>query len=441
MCFWLLRNYTEIFNFFFNHLNIIRATRSDAFLKCGGSELRSAHLRSAILHAIHLYSKNKINSIKQASAAMNFRHIFPLGKAYGNAFCNRFNETKKLVGNIKSGKHTFLVAPRRYGKSSLCEHAFEQLDFSWSKLDFHLAINEKDAERILINGVIELIGKSIGPVDKLLHIIKQQAKKLQPKLAFSSDNMTLELALSNDSSPAENIAEALLILEKLLKEKNRQAVLLLDEFQEIGEMNEGRAIEGAIRHVAQETQHLALIFCGSNPHLLNNMFEDEQRPLYKLCRKLVLDRIGEEHYNQHLNRVSQALWGSTLEPDVFHKVMELTERHPYYVNYLCDALCSDCESIPTLDDVEKAWMTVVDEERSDLIKDFASLSNNQRRVMIQIANNGGLSIFSADVAKKMDISVNSTSRAVSTLIEKDYIEKTGHEYRLIVPAYKQLLHV
>ncbi|MBA2650001.1 MAG: MarR family transcriptional regulator [Legionella sp.] len=370
---------------------------------------------------------------------MNFRNMFPLGKAYGKAFCNRFNETKKLVGNIESGKHTVLVAPRRYGKSSLCEHAFEQLNFSWSKIDFHLAINETDAERILINGVIELIGKSIGSVDKLIHIIKKQAKKLQPKFAFGSEYMKLELAISNDSSPAENIVEALLILEKLLKEKNKQAVFLLDEFQEIGRMKDGRAIEGAIRHVAQETQHLAFIFCGSNPHLLNTMFEDERRPLYKLCRKIVLDRIGVDHYEPHLNQVSQALWGSKLETEVFNKVMELTERHPYYVNYLCDALCSDCENKPTIADVEKSWETVVEEERSDLIKDFSSLSSNQRRVMIQIANHGGLNIFSSEVAKNMDISVNSISRAISTLIEKDYTEKTRSEYRLIVPAYKQLL--
>lgn len=370
---------------------------------------------------------------------MNFRHMFPLGKAYGDAFCNRLNETKKLVGNIESGKHTFLVAPRRYGKSSLCEHAFKQINFSWFKVDFHLAIDEKDVERILINGVIELIGRSIGSVDKLIHIIKKQAKKLQPKFAFGSDHMKLELALSNDSSPAENIAEALLILEKLLKEKNRQAVFLLDEFQEIGTMKDGRAIEGAIRHVAQETQHLALIFCGSNPHLLQNMFEDERRPLYKLCRKLVLDRMGQEHYDVHINHVSEGLWGSKLDAEVFDKVMELTERHPYYVNYLCDALCSDCESLPTLADVEKAWDSVVDEERSDLIKDFSSLANNQRRVMIHIANYGGVNIFSTESAKKMDISVNSISRAVSTLIEKDYIEKSGTEYRLIVPAYRPLL--
>lgn len=370
---------------------------------------------------------------------MKVRYMFPLGKAYGKAFCNRINETKKLVGNIENGKHTFLIAPRRYGKSSLCEHAFEQIHFAWSKIDFYLAIKEKDAERILINGVIDLIGKSIGPVDKLIHVIKKQAKKLQPKFSLGTNHMKLELALSNDSSPAENIAEALLILENLLKEKGKQAVLLLDEFQEIGLMRDGRGIEGAIRHVAQETQQLAFTFSGRNPHLLKNIFEDERRPLYKLCRKLVLDRIGEEHYKKHINQVAEELWGTKLSLEVFNKIMQLTECHPYYVNYLCDALCSDYEDIPTLTDVEKSWSLVVEEERSDLIKDFSSLAANQRSVMIHIANFGGANIYSSETAQKMDVPVNSISRAISTLIEKDYIEKIGEEYRLIVPVYKQLL--
>jgi DNA-binding MarR family transcriptional regulator len=86
-------------------------------------------------------------------------------------------------------------------------------------------------------------------------------------------------------------------------------------------------------------------------------------------------------------------------------------------------------------------MEVVEEERSDLIKDFSSLAMNQRRVMIQIANHGGLNIFSSEASKQMDISINSISRAVAALVEKDYIEKTGHEHRLIVPAFKQLLRI
>ena len=152
----------------------------------------------------------------------------------------------------------------------------EQLDFAYSKIDFHLAVTEKDVERIIINGVINLIGKSIGAIEKFTHVIKKHAKKLQPKFAVGAEYLKLELVLAENSSPAENIAEALLILEKLLLEKDKQAVFLMDEFQEIGMIDNGKGIEGAIRHVAQETKNLSFIFCGSNPHLLRAMFEDKE---------------------------------------------------------------------------------------------------------------------------------------------------------------------
>ena len=371
---------------------------------------------------------------------MHSRQLFPLGKAYGKAFCNRTNETKKLVGNIEAGKHTFLLAPRRYGKSSLCEHAFEQIPFAWGKIDFHVAVTEKDAERLILNGVTELLSQSLGSAsEKLMLTAKKYAKKLSPKLAIGPECFRLELSLTDMTSHAENIAEAILILEKLLQEKDKQAVLLLDEFQEIGNMERGRAIEGAIRHAAQETQNLSIIFCGSNPHLLKAMFEDERRPLYKLCRKLMLDRISEEHYKSHLNNASKQIWGELLSDEAFEKIIFLTERHPYYVNYLCDALCSEYDTLPTAQDVEEAWRSVIEEERSDLIKDFSMLTNNQRKLIIHIAIHSGNNLFSSETSKKTEIPISSISRIISSLTEKDYIEKIGEQYRLIVPAYKLLL--
>lgn len=370
---------------------------------------------------------------------MKPRQYFPLGKAYGKAFCNRVEETNKLMGNIKNGKHTFLIAPRRYGKSSLYEKVLEIVDLPWAKLDFHLALSEKDIERIIINGITELIGKSIGSVEKLATLIKKYTKKLRPKLSIGTKIFSLELELSENSSPGENIAEAMLVLEKLLAERNKQAVLILDEFQEIGTMKQGKGIEGAIRHAAQEMENLSLIFSGSNPHVLRSMFEDERRPLYKLCRKLILDRISEEHYKQHLNKAAKIMWGKELNDHVFDRIMLVTERHPYYINYLCDELWSENKKIPSIASVDLSWKTVVEEERSDLLKDFSSLSENQKKIMVYLANYGGINLYSDEAAKKMDMPVSSISRAASTLLEKDYIEKSNEIYRLIVPAFKAIL--
>lgn len=371
---------------------------------------------------------------------MKIRRLFPLGKAYGAAFCNRVEETKRLLTYLSNGTHTYLVAPRRYGKSSLCENVLENTKLPWVKLDFHLAVTEKNVEQIIMQGVANLIGKTIGPIDKLQHLIKKYVKNLQPKMVIGSENIKLELTLKEDSNPAENIAEALLLLEKLLQERDKQAVLLLDEFQEIGGMAKGRGMEGGIRHAAQETQNLSIIFSGSNPKILETMFEDERRPLYKLCRKLVLDRMQEKDYEPHLRKAAQSKWGVALDKNILEKIMQMTERHPYYVNYLCNELWLENRP-PTIKSVIDAWQMIVDEERSDLLKDFFLLPDNQRKMLIHIANFGGENIYASSAAIKMDMPSGSIPVTLSALIEKNYLEKCNGVFRIIVPVYNQLLSI
>ena len=113
---------------------------------------------------------------------MKPRKYFPLGKAYGKAFCNRQEEIKILSGNVENGKHTFLAAPRRYGKSSLCEAVIEKMDLPSTKVDLHVATSEKSIERILLKGVIDLVGEAIGSIDKALKSIQYKLKNLQPKV-------------------------------------------------------------------------------------------------------------------------------------------------------------------------------------------------------------------------------------------------------------------
>ena len=370
---------------------------------------------------------------------MNLDRYFPLGKAVGDAFCNRDKEQAKLRGNLNRGVHTYLVAPRRYGKSSLCQKVLDKVDLPWTEVDFHLAISEQDIEQLIIKSSTALIGQSIGNLDKVVHTIKNTLKHLKPKLDISAGPATLELEVNDKSTPAENVEEALLLLDKLLYDKNKQAVLLFDEFQEVGNIAKGRGVEGAIRHAAQSTSHLTIIFSGSNPHILKNMFENDRRPLYKLCKKLLLERIDASHYRAHLDRIAEKAWGATLSEQSFELIMELTQRHPYYINALCDEIWSEHESPPDVKQVQACWDYVVESEKSDLIKDFLNLSDNQRKVARHIANYGGADLYSKASLNQMDMQSSSLNAALINLIERDFIEKVGDNYRLVVPAYRDLL--
>ncbi|MCS5712849.1 ATP-binding protein [Candidatus Berkiella aquae] len=370
---------------------------------------------------------------------MRLRDYFPLGLAKGDAFCNRENETELLVDNLKNGKHTLLVATRRYGKSSLALHAIKLSGLPYVEIDFYMASNEKAVEKYILDGVVDLIGKSFGSVDKIINSIKRYLKNLKPKLDIGPSAFKLELAVDNAVDPATNVKEALLLLEKLLEEKGMQAVMLMDEFQSVGSIAKGSGIEAAIRHVAQKTKHLTILFSGSNRKLLTTMFEDENRPLYKLCWKMQLKRIDQKHYHDHLQKAAISAWKNRLEDEILNEILSITERHPFYVNKLCDRVWSlNKKSPPSLLAVSQAWIEIIEEEKSDAIKDILQLSAGQKAVLTQIAK-GAAQLTNKKTILRLEMSSSSIITAIEGLEEKDIIEKQGNKYQVINPVLKHFV--
>jgi AAA+ ATPase superfamily predicted ATPase len=371
---------------------------------------------------------------------MESRNQFPLGIASKTAFCNRTEETHLLVENIKSGKHTLLMATRRYGKSSLALHALKRAGLPFVEIDFYMARSEKIIESYILNGVIDLIGKALGPVDKLIASIKKYVKVLKPKLDIGAPALKLELSVEIESDPATNIKEALFLLEELLAEKQQQAVLLMNEFQNVGMIAQGSGVEAAIRHVTQKTQYLTIIFSGSNRKLLKSMFEDDTRPLYKLCWKITLGRIATEHYSKHIQKVARNIWEKELTPAALEAIFVNSERHPFYLNKLCDRLLAYYHNTPpTAAAVNKTWQIILEEDKSDAVKEISLLPIGQKKVLLQIAKGATTNISAQNNLLSMQMSSSSVFTALEGLDEKDIIERLGNRYKIINPIVKHFV--
>lgn len=371
---------------------------------------------------------------------MRARDYFPLGIATGYAFCNRTDETSLLIDNIKNGKHTLLIATRRYGKSSLALRSIQLSKQPYVEIDFYMASSEKIIESYILNGVVDLIGKALGSIEKLTTSIKQYVKNLKPKLNIGTENIKLELTTEINSDPATNVKEGLLLLEKLLEEKKKHAVLLMDEFQSVGAIAQGKGIEAAIRHVAQKTKYLTIIFSGSNRKLLKSMFEDENRPLYKLCWKISLKRISAAHYQKHLQQAANEFWKKDLNDDALNQIISLSERHPFYLNKLCDHLWTYYKKKPpTADEVISTWHDILEEEKSDAVKEITLLSLGQKNVALMIAKNETDQLTSKQSMLESQMTSSSIMTALEGLEEKDTIEKQNDIYQIINPVVKHYI--
>lgn len=374
---------------------------------------------------------------------MKKANYFPLGVAKEEAFCNRVVEREQLINNIEQGKHTLIISPRRYGKSSLVLYCLDEFKLHYDRVDLFVAINAKTIEEQILKGVKNLIAKVSSVPEQAVGFIKQYLKNLKSKWVIGTDGVNIELIPEKESDPANTILEALQMLETVLKKKKVKAVFFIDEFQEIGVLANSSGIEGAIRHVAQECEYLHFIFSGSNRHILANMFDDRSSPLYMLCDRIVLNRISEQDYITHLGRIIDKTTKKPLQEAVISEIFKLTERHPYYMNALCDKLkIGYTADVLIAEEVKERWDDYVLQEESRTARDLSPLNILQKKILIAVSQGAFAELTGKAALHKFGVTSAAVVKSLSLLEEQDYINKNKQgEYSVVDPLIKASLRV
>lgn len=170
------------------------------------------------------------------------------------------------------------------------------------------------------------------------------------------------------------------------------------------------------------------------------MFEDESRPLYKLCWKLVLKRILAEHYRDHIQKAAKQAWNKQLSDASLQEIILLSERHPFYINKLCDKLWTYCEKNPPfVHEIKKVWNEILEEEKSDAIKEISLLSLGQKNVVLLIATKPMAQLTSKQSILDLQMTSSSIVTALEGLEEKDIIEREEGQYQIINPIVRNYI--
>ena len=297
--------------------------------------------------------------------------LFPLGVATGKAFLDRDAERSRLHANINTGIHTWLSAPRRYGKTSLVTQVTLELQrgrrrsaqrVRTATVDLLVCHDAGTVETATLHAVGRILGDILPARAKVAAYLRQTFKNVAAELVMAADGPRVRFRITTGQTIA--LTEALLGLDQVAADHGHRAVVIIDEFQQLsGFKAAGRGIEGAIRHAAQSARCVSYVFMGSERGLLSQQFEQPDRPLYMLCERLILDRIPAEPYRAYLKRASKLQWSKAIDRDVQNRILTRTERHPYYLNTLCRELWRADEA-PNATVVDQTWERYVDSERA-----------------------------------------------------------------------------
>lgn len=318
------------------------------------------------------------------------KNLFPLGVAIGAAHCNRAREREMLKENVRSGRHTWLWARRRMGKTSLVEQVLGEVkrgrpSIPSASLDLNVVHDAESLELKIRREVARLSVTLVPRRQKPQKILQQVFDRFRPE--FSAGAMGLKMTLRAPESPATGISDVLLALDAAARAVERRAVVVLDEFQQLGSLSYGTTditLEGAIRHAVERATHISYVFSGSQRHLLAEMFENPDRPLYRHCQKMALERIATGDYEKFLDQAATARWGKSLGESTTVRILMLTYRHPYYVNVICSRLWRE-KKRPSGNRVDAVWDAIVDEDAAIVSHQVRTLSATQRAMLVGIA--------------------------------------------------------
>lgn len=364
--------------------------------------------------------------------------LFPQGLAIGHNFCNRVAEQAHLLKNIQATRPTLLMSPRRYGKTSLVTQVLSQLKIPFADVDLYSELDELEIQNSMLTG----IGKLLYSVEPITHKAAQYVTEFFSELNVTFRYHETEVALEINKSiksPAKTILAALKKLDVLLTKKKKKVVLFFDEFQRVAEISSTGTIEGSIRHIAQQSKAISFIFSGSNRRILEAMFYDSKKPLYKLCDRISLNRISKEDYSPFIQQLAKTKWRRFLDEEVLETIFYFSECHPYYLNVLCHRIWLN-EAIPTGNEVMLTWQKYIFEEKSSILSEVELLSKNQSKMLIAIAKYGDeWQPMHKAFLNITNFSASSAAQSLETLCKKDYLYlDADNKYQIVDPSIKYL---
>ena len=250
-------------------------------------------------------------------------------------FCDREQETAKILDALSNGRNVTLIAPRRMGKTGLIRHAFyhlkeQQPEIVTLYMDIFSTRSLGDFVRLFANTVL---GKLDSAPQKALSRISQFIRSCRP--VFTFDEITGVPKVTIDVAPAEEENTLKEIFDYLASSEKR-CYIAIDEFQQITEYDE-KGVEALLRSYIQFLPNVNFIFAGSRKHVMQEMFTSSKRPFYQSTQVVTIDAIDKEKYAQfaieHFTKHN-----TELPIDVFDAIYDKYNGHTWYMQALLNRL-------------------------------------------------------------------------------------------------------
>ena len=256
------------------------------------------------------------------------------GYAGAEYFCDRVKETKDVVELLTNGNNIALISPRRYGKTDLIRHCFDQQSV---KENYHTFIIDVYSTSSLAE-MADRMGKAI------LDQLKPKGEKAWSKFINAITSLKAGISYNAAGVPSwtmevgeiKNPAATLDEIFNYIQNADKPCLVAIDEFQQILKYDD-KNVEATIRTYVQYCSNANFIFSGSQREMMGAMFSSSARPFYQSATIINLPRIPEQTYSEFCVKLFRE-YGKDLSDDVVPALYEEFDGTTFYLQKIMNIL-------------------------------------------------------------------------------------------------------
>jgi len=353
----------------------------------------------------------------------------------GEDFCGREETIKLLTEYLRSSQNVMVQGERRIGKTSLIYETTRRMkNYQTMLVDIMEVKTSDDLCRRMIKAIISLESKG-----SVLTKILKSFSSLRPQLGV--DPITGMPTVSLDRS-IEFKPDALDGIFDLLESLNKHLVVVYDEFQDVLNIPDERAILAALRSRIQYHDRIAYVFAGSIRNKTDRIFTDPESPLFKSAIPISVGPIGDEDFFAFI-RNKFRIGDRTISDQTLKRIFDSTDRISGDIQQLCEALWSVTNVGDSISEVDltRAFELIFSRESKSYELIISELTALQLKCLTALARVGGKRPTSAKFLKESGIrQPSSVSKALSKLMKRKIIFLRGKSYRFVNPFFSAWLN-
>ena len=339
-----------------------------------------------------------------------FRYEDPLPG--GEDLVDREAELTSLSARAREGRNTRVVAPRRYGKTSLLKHL----------------ISAQSADRP-VGIYVDLYGAMgagdvVARLEKALRMAKLprgQTRWLDGRLRTPTRSTRvrvgpLTVTHSDAAGPPGRgepgaLEDRFAIFAELRERIGTPLVVVLDEFQAV--LVGAGELDAAIRSEIQHHDRVGYIFAGSHVGMMRELFADRGRPFYAQAAPLALGPLPPGPLAEYIGARFERHRRSC--DRVLGRLLDIGRGHPQRSMMLAAHLFACTPDGASADEgtLEEALASAMREATGELQGRWDALTLSQRRALAALAHE--VPPFSRTAALRYGTSKGATGKALATL--------------------------